>query len=100
MGYVAVAILVVLIVGVAVGFFVFRASRGQAGPATPDEGTPLGTTGEHHGEQSEEGHTVTDGERFSRTAGGTAGGEGGLGGEAEGERGDLPASKRPADRER
>ena len=68
MGYVIAAILVVLIVGAGIAFFMSNAMnrRGQATIAAPDEGTPLGDTGEHAGEHSDEGKTVSEPESRSR----------------------------------
>src|SRR3954453_2808346 len=62
MGYVIAAILVVLIVTAGIAVFVRSATarKGQATIAAPDEGTPLGDTSEHAGEQSREGATVSD----------------------------------------
>jgi hypothetical protein len=93
MGYVAVAILVLLIVAAGVTFFVISAAgrrRGAPSIAAPDDETPVGTTDQHSDAQPRE----------RGAAGGTAGGEAGLGGEAEGTRGDLPDSERLADRPR
>ena len=94
MGYVAVAIVVLLLVAAGVTFFVLSATRRQRGaPAivAPDDQTPAGDTDQHAEERTEGGRA---------RAGGSAGGEGGLGGEAEGSRGDLSGDERTADRPR
>jgi hypothetical protein len=87
MGYVAVAILVLLIVAAAVTFFVLSAARRQrpAAIAAPDDETPAGDTDQHADQVPRE----------RGPAGGSAGGEAGLGGEAEGSRGDLPGAEPP-----
>jgi len=107
MGYVIAAILVVLIVGAGIVFFVRSATarKGQAQIASPDEGTPLGDTDQHAGEQSREGETVSDPDASGRDSparepsspgvGGAA--EGGVGGEGEGSR-PVTESERLADR--
>jgi hypothetical protein len=93
MGYVVAALLVVVIVAAGVTFFVLSAARRQrpAAIAAPDDQTPAGSTDQ-----------LSDApEMASRgPAGGTAAGEGSLGGEAEGSRGDLPDSPPLADRPR
>jgi hypothetical protein len=109
MGYVIAAILVVLIVGAAIAFFVRSATarKGQAQIAAPDEGTPLGDTDQHAGEQTRAGETASDPEESGRrsparepSSPGVGGpGEGGVGGEAEGSR-PVPDSERLADRPR
>jgi hypothetical protein len=109
MGYVIAGILVVLIVGAAIAFFVSGAAarKGQAQIASPDEGTPLGDTSEHAGEQAREGETVSDPDASGRespaqepTSPGVGGpGEGGVGGEGEGSR-PVTESERLADRPR
>jgi hypothetical protein len=108
MGYVIAGILVVLIVAAGIAFFLNSAMnrRGQATIAAPDEGTPLGDTGQHAGEQSDEGRTVSDPEARSRDDGttdpnpGVAGpGQGGVGGDGEGSR-PVPDSERLANRPR
>ena len=84
MGYVIAAILVVLIVGAGVAFFVTSATKrkGQASIAAPDEGTPLGTTSEHaEPDSASRSDGVTD---PKPGVGGP--GEGGVGGEGEGSR--------------
>jgi hypothetical protein len=96
MGYVIAAILVVLIVAAGIAVFVRAATsrKGQASIAAPDEGTPLGTTSEHAGEQTSGGETAADPDGAERRRGdtqpsspGVGGvGEGGVGGEAEGSR--------------
>jgi hypothetical protein len=109
MGYVVAAIAVVLIVAAGVTLFVLNATRrqrrssavdsdhGQGTPGSeaaivaPDDDSPVGSTDQHSGEQAAEG---------GRIGGGTAGGEGGLGGEAEGSRGDLADAERHANRPR
>jgi hypothetical protein len=109
MGYVIAGILVVLIVAAAITFFVRSATTrtGQAEIAAPDEGTPLGDTDQHAGEQTRAGETASDPEDSSRTSeaskpstpgvGGV--GEGGVGGEAEGSR-HVPDSEELANRPR
>jgi hypothetical protein len=98
----------VLIVAAGIAVFVSGAAsrRGQAQIASPDEGTPLGDTSEHAGEQSAAGRTVDDPEGASRDDGttdptpGVGGpGEGGVGGEAEGSR-PVPDSEQLANRPR
>jgi hypothetical protein len=93
MGYVAVAIVVLLVVAVGVTFFVLSATRRQrpAAIVAPDEQSPVGDTDQHAEERTEGGRA---------RAGGSAGGEGGLGGEAEASRGDLSGNERTADRPR
>ena len=62
MGYVIAAIIVVLIVGAGIAVWV-RSATTRKGPTTiaaPDEGTPLGDTSQHAGEQSRTGETVSD----------------------------------------
>jgi hypothetical protein len=96
MGYVIAAILVVLIVAAGVALWVRAATtrKGQATIAAPDEGTPLGDTSEHAGEQTREGATASDPEDAERkgsdrppSSPGIGGvGEGGAGGEGEGSR--------------
>jgi hypothetical protein len=68
MGYVIAAILVLLIVAAGVTFFMLRATRreGQAAIVAPDEGTPLGDTDQHAGEQTREGYTAADPEAAER----------------------------------
>jgi hypothetical protein len=118
MGYVIAAILVVLIVAVGIAVFVRSATarKGQAQIASPDEGTPLGDTEQHAGEQSthltsssgtgEWGATVDDPESTSREpkppSPGVGGpGEGGVGGEGEGSRPvPQPESERLSNRPR
>src|SRR3954452_12386031 len=108
MGYVIAAILVVLIVAAGIAIFVRGATtrKGQATIAAPDEGTPLGDTEQHAGEQSRTGETVEDPESTSRDpkppSPGVGGpGEGGAGGEGEGSRPvPQPESERLANRER
>ena len=104
MGYVIAAILVVLIVAAGITIFVRSATtrKGQATIAAPDEGTPLGDTEQHAGEQSASGETVDDPESTSREpkspSPGIGGpGEGGAGGEGEGSR---PVSEDLANRPR
>lgn len=106
MGYVIAAILVVLIVAAGIAVFVRSATarKGQARIAAPDEGTPLGDTSEHAGEQSREGATVSDPDAEATRRGGTdptpgvgGPGAGGAGGEGEGSR---PVSEDPANRPR
>ena len=120
MGYVIAAVLVLLIVAAGVTVFVLRATRSQrrsaaadsdygggtpgsdAAIVSPDEGTPLGDTDQHSGEQTREGRTVGDTESAESTSGSgspPAGGQGALGGEAEGGR-RTPASERMANRPR
>jgi hypothetical protein len=93
MGYVIAAILVVLIVAAGIAVWVRSATtrKGQATIAEPDEGTPVGDTSEHAGEQSRSGETVADPESSSRAekppSPGIGGpGQGGAGGEGEGSR--------------
>jgi hypothetical protein len=87
MGYVIAGILVLLLVGLFVTFFVVNATKksGRAGPSDPGaEGTPpgiaspdsspLGDTTEHAGEQRE-GHTAKDPERSAGEASSGGGGE-------------------------
>jgi hypothetical protein len=108
MGYVIAAILVVLIVAAGIAVWVRSATtrKGQATIAAPDEGTPLGDTNQHAGEQSRSGETVADPESTSRAepppSPGIGGpGEGGVGGEGEGSRPvPPPQSERLADRPR
>ena len=82
MGYVIAGILVLLLVGLFVTFFVVNATKksGRAGPSDPGaEGTPpgiaspdaspLGDTTEHAGDQRE-GQTIEDPERSAGEAGG------------------------------
>lgn len=106
MGYVIAAIIVVLIVAAGIGLFVRAATtrKGQATIAAPDEGTPVGDTGEHAGEQSREGETVSDPDAEATRRGGTdptpgvgGPGAGGAGGEGEGSR---PVSEDLANRPR
>jgi hypothetical protein len=109
MGYVIAGILVVLIVAAGIAFFVSGATarKGQAQIASPDEGTPLGDTNQHAGEQSPAGETASDPEDSRRTSeaskpsspGVGGAGEGGVGGEAEGSR-PVPDSEQLANRER
>jgi hypothetical protein len=108
MGYVIAGILVVLIVAAAIAVWVRSATsrKGQATIAAPDEGTPLGDTDQHAGEQTRSGATVDDPESASRDDGttdptpGVGGpGEGGVGGEGEGSR-PVPDSERLANRPR
>jgi hypothetical protein len=108
MGYVIAAILVVLIVAAGIVIFVGSATtrKGQASIAAPDEGTPLGDTEHHAGEQSESGETVDVPESTTREekppSPGVGGpGEGGAGGEGEGSRPVAPPEpERLANRER
>jgi hypothetical protein len=107
MGYVIAAIIVVLIVAAGIAVWVRSATsrKGQATIAAPDEGTPLGDTEQHAGEQSPSGETVDDPESTSRAdkppSPGIGGpGEGGAGGEGEGSRPVQPESERLADRPR
>jgi hypothetical protein len=109
MGYVIAGILVVLIVAAGITFWVRSATarKGQAQIAAPDEGTPLGDTDQHAGEQTRAGETADDPEGGRRTSeadrpsspgvGGT--GEGGVGGEGEGSR-PVPDSEKLANRPR
>jgi hypothetical protein len=106
MGYVIAAIIVVLIVAAGIGLFVRAATtrKGQATIAAPDEGTPVGDTSEHAGEQSREGATVSDPDAEATRSGGTdptpgvgGPGAGGAGGEGEGSR---PVSEDLANRPR
>jgi hypothetical protein len=106
MGYVIAAILVVLIVAAGIAVFVRSATarKGQARIAAPDEGTPLGDTTEHAGEQSREGRTLSDPDAEATRRGGTdptpgvgGPGAGGVGGEGEGSR---PVSEDLANRPR
>jgi hypothetical protein len=109
MGYVIAGIVVVLIVAAAIAVWVSSATtrKGQATIAAPDEGTPLGDTDQHAGEQTRAGETVADPEAAERKPGagepsspGVGGpGEGGVGGEAEGSR-PVPDSERLANRPR
>ena len=125
MGYVIAGILVLLIVAAGITVFVLRASRTGRGEAAadsdygsgtpgsdvaiaaPDEGTPLGDTDQHAGEQTREGATASDPEGADRKPGagepsspGVGGvGQGGVGGEGEGSR-PVPDSERLANRER
>jgi hypothetical protein len=108
MGYVIAGILVVLIVAAGITLWVTSAAsrKGQAQIASPDEGTPLGDTSEHAGEQAATGETVDDPEGASRddattdpTPGVGGPGEGGVGGEAEGSR-PVPDSEQLANRPR
>jgi hypothetical protein len=125
MGYVIAGILVLLIVAAGITVFVLRASqagRGEAAAdtdygrgtpgsdvaiAAPDEGTPLGDTDQHAGEQTREGTTASDPEGADRKPGagepsspGVGGvGQGGVGGEGEGSR-PVTDSERLANRER
>jgi hypothetical protein len=84
MGYVIAGILVVLIVGAGIAFFVTSAmkGKGQAAIAEPDEGTPLGTTSEHAEPDSA---SRSDGTTDPNPGVGGPG-EGGVGGEGEGSR--------------
>ena len=107
MGYVIAAIILVLIVAAAIGLFVRSATtrKGQATIVAPDEGTPLGDTGEHAGEHSRSGETISDPESTTRAekapSPGVGGpGEGGAGGEGEGSRPVESASERLANRPR
>jgi hypothetical protein len=108
MGYVIIAIILVLIVAAGITVFVRSATtrKGQATIAAPDEGTPLGDTEEHAGEHSPSGETVDDPESTSRDekhpSPGIGGpGEGGAGGEGEGSRPvPQPESERLANRPR
>jgi hypothetical protein len=108
MGYVIAGILVVLIVAAGIAVFVRSATarKGQAQIASPDEGTPLGDTEQHAGEQSASGATVDDPESTSREpkppSPGVGGpGEGGVGGEGEGSRPvPQPESERLSNRPR
>jgi hypothetical protein len=108
MGYVIAGILVVAIVAAGIAVFVRSATarKGQAQIASPDEGTPLGDTEQHAGEQSEAGETVADPESTTREekapSPGVGGpGEGGVGGEGEGSRPvPQPESERLANPER
>jgi hypothetical protein len=108
MGYVIAGILVVLIVAAAIAVFVRNATtrKGQATIAAPDEGTPVGDTDQHAGEQSASGETVDDPESSSREekhpSPGVGGpGEGGAGGEGEGSRPvPQPESERLSNRPR
>jgi hypothetical protein len=86
MGYVIAAILVVLIVGAGIAFFVRAATtrKGQATIAAPDEGTPLGDTEQHSSEIESEGAERGGTPPSSPGVGGP--GEGGAGGEGEGSR--------------
>ena len=95
MGYVIAAIIVVVVVAAGISVFVRAAAtrRGQATIAAPDEGTPLGDTSEHAGEQSREGATVSDPDAEATRRGSTdptpgvgGTGAGGAGGEGEGSR--------------
>jgi hypothetical protein len=88
----------------------------EAAIVAPDENTPLGDTDQHAGEQTRSGETVggqdadrsggtgrpvTSGAEQSdrhRPGGGTAGGDGGVGGEAEGSRSVTPESERLANK--
>jgi hypothetical protein len=125
MGYVIAGILVLLIVAAGVTVFVLRATRtgrgeaaadsayGEGTPgsdvaiAAPDEGTPLGDTDQHAGEQTPAGETASDPEDPARRSGhdepsspGVGGvGEGGVGGEGEGSR-PVPDSERLSNRPR
>ena len=107
MGYVIAAILVVLIVAAGIAVWVRSATtrKGQATIAAPDEGTPLGDTEQHAGEQSRSGETVHDPESSTReekppSPGIGGAGEGGAGGEGEGSRPVQTRSERLADRPR
>lgn len=107
MGYVIAAILVVLIVAAGIAVWVRSATsrKGQANITAPDEGTPLGDTEQHAGEQSRSGETVEDPESTSReykppSPGIGGAGEGGAGGEGEGSRPVQAESERLADRRR
>jgi hypothetical protein len=108
MGYVIAAIIVVLIVGAGIAVWV-RSATTRKGPTTiaaPDEGTPLGDTSQHAGEQSRTGETVSDPDAEATRTGGTdptpgvgGPGEGGAGGEGEGSRPVAqPESERLANR--
>jgi hypothetical protein len=109
MGYVIAGILVVLIVAAAIAFWVQSAAarKGSAQIAAPDEGTPVGDTDQHAGEQTPAGETAADPEGTERTSeahrpsspgvGGV--GEGGAGGEGEGSR-PVPDSEKLANRPR
>jgi hypothetical protein len=109
MGYVIAGILVVVIVAAAIGIWVRSATarKGQAQIAAPDEGTPLGDTDQHAGEQTRAGETVSQPEDPGRkpdsrepSSPGVGGvGEGGVGGEGEGSR-PVPDSERLANRPR
>lgn len=109
MGYVIAGILVVLIVSGFVAFLVLNSTK-KGGPDPkegppgigPDEGTPLGDTTQHAGEQTREGATARDPEREepARRGGTAAGGEGGVGGEAEGGRPVVPESEKLSNRPR
>jgi hypothetical protein len=95
----------------------------EAAIVAPDENTPLGDTDQHAGEQTREGETVggqdadrsggtgrpvtsgeadtsAPGEPRRERGGSAAGGEGGVGGEAEGGRPVTPDSERLANRPR
>jgi hypothetical protein len=108
MGYVIAGILVVLIVAAGIAVFVRSATtrKGQATIAAPDEGTPVGDTDQHAGEQSRSGETVADPDSASREethpSPGVGGpGEGGAGGEGEGSRPvPQPESERLSNRPR
>jgi hypothetical protein len=121
MGYVIAAILVLLIVAAGVTVLVLNATRRQRqasaaesdyGEGTPgsdmaivaeDKNTPLGDTDQHAGEQTREGTTVRGpgaDEGRSPQRSGSAGGEGGVGGEAEGGRRITPESERLANKPR
>src|SRR5919108_2606739 len=121
MGYVIAAVLVLLIVAAGVTFFVLNAARrerqsaaadpgygggtpgSEAAIVAPDEGTPLGDTDQHHGEQTEEGRTVSrqEGEGGAPARGSVPpAGEGGVGGEGESGGAVSPESERLANRPR
>jgi hypothetical protein len=121
MGYVIAAVLVLLVVAAGVTFFMLKATRTGRGSAAadsdhgegmpgsdaaivaPDEGTPLGDTDQHAGEQTSEGRTVAgqEGERGEPARGSVPpAGEGGVGGEAEGGETVGTESERLADRPR
>lgn len=128
MGYVIAGIIVLLIVAAGITVLVLNATRRQRQESIvgADENTPLGDTDQHAGKQTQAGTTVggQDAERSGGSGGsgrpvgsgyaGTdeiggrdreagdhpAGGEGGVGGEAEGGRPVVPDSEQLANRKR
>ena len=97
MGYVIAAILVVLIVGAGIAFFVTSATKrkGQAAIVAPDQGSPVGSTDQHA-----EPDTASRSDGTTDPNPGVGGpGAGGAGGEGEGSR-PVPSSEQLANRPR
>ena len=113
MEYLIPIILVLLLVSGVVTFMVLNATKqskpseaGDSEDADPktmaaSDGSPLGDTTEHSGEQSEEGHTVQDGEGGGGAGGGSARGiDGGAGDAGTEEKDTRPQSERLANADR